>query len=496
MGSFSQTKNLAARTARSVAESRLQTAAALAALALTAFVSPFSAAASGLAAFLLLLARRKAKADPFAEAFVQTDGDPRKAVYTLGYEEDGAPIRMDPREMRHHLLVSQRACLGRHEYLLALAEEMIAKGTGLIYVSPEANVGLPARVYAAAASLGREDDVMFVTAGWQGRSGRENAFDYFETGKGHEIAKTVVDLIDWHVEVSDHWKMQITELATVVVEARVWLRDMVGEPFDVDVLREALSFSSVFALARGSLGEPLPSDIKDRLLRYIESIPEYNPERGNQQSLPVMEYHGSIQMWVSKSLHYLSDSGMMSASTSRIDLAEVLENRRILVVMLQPSSRNPYAVKANGSAFVSMLRHTLSAVVDEISSRSDVEFPTGGPAFPIILDGIESYASGDMRILASHASMLGCSIIYGCDDRTMIGTSDPAGGPKTVARATTVVQLLDDVHLRLFVGETTRDLKQVRARPKDRVALGRLDIAPTELLSLGDTQPFSRSDAR
>ncbi|MBX9680739.1 MAG: hypothetical protein K2X38_18440, partial [Gemmataceae bacterium] len=410
----------------SIAESRLQTATVLAALALSALVSPFSAAASGLAASLLLLARRRTRADPFADEFIQRDVERREGVYALGYEDDGAPLKMSPGEMRHHVLVSQKACLGRHEYLLALAEEMIANGTGLIYISPVFDVGLPARIHAAAASLGREDDVIFVTAGWQKLPGRENAFDYFEAAKGSEIAKTVLDLIDWHAEVGDQWKTKITELATVVVEARVWLRDVAGEPFDVDVLREALSLDRIVALAQESLGDQLPDAIKGRLQLYLDAIPGYNPERGTQQSRDVLEYHGYIQMWVGKSLHDLSDSGIMNASTSRIDLDEVLSNRRILVVMLDRGSHNPHAVKAVGSAFLSMLRHRLSASVREFVSPPDVALPKGGPTFPIILDGIEAYASGDIRRLALDASVLGCSIIYGSDDRSVSGVADPA----------------------------------------------------------------------
>lgn len=496
MGTWSQTRVLASRTVTSIVESRMQTATALAALALPALASPFAAAASGLAAFLLLLARRRTRADPFADELIQRDGERRKGVYFLGYEDDGAPLKMSFGEMRRHVLVSQKSCLGRHEYLLALAEEMIAKGTGLIYVSPTHDVGLPARIYAAAASLGREDDVIFVTAGWQRRPGQENAFDYFEAAKESEIAKTVIDLIEWHVEVGDQWKTKITELATVVVEARVWLRDMAGEPFDVDVLRDALSLDSIVALAQESSGDRLPEAIRSRLCRYLDALPGYNPERGKQQARDVLEYHGYIQMWVAKSLHYLSDSGMMSASKSRITLDEVLANRRILVVMLDRGSHNPHAVKAVGSAFLSMLRHRLSASVREIVSSPDADLPKGGPTFPIILDGVEAYASGDMQRLAIDASAIGCSIIYGTDDRSASGVADPALRADIASGATTFIELVDHMRLRLTVGETMRDLKPILARPKDRLALANLMIAPTELVSLENSRPSNRSNAQ
>lgn len=496
MGTWSQTGVLASRTVTSIAESRMQTATALAALALPALASPFAAAASGIAGSLLLLMRRRTRTDPFADEFIRKDGGRRKGVYTLGYEDDGTPLKMSPGEMRHHVLVSQEACEGRHEYLLALAEEMIANGTGLIYVSPSHDVRLPLRIYAAAASLGREDDVAFVAPGWQGRPGQANAFDFFQTGTASEITKTVIDLIDWHTEVDDHWRARITDLATVVVEARVWLRNMANEPFDVDVLREALSLDRIVALAQESLGDRLPDAIKRRLRLYLEGISGYNPERGPQQSRDVLESHGYIQMWVSKSLIYLSESGIMNASTSRIDLGEIIANRRILVVLLDRGSQNPHAVKAVGSAFLSMLQHRLHASVREIAIPPDVVLPKGAPAFPIILDGIGAYASTDMRWLAIHASALGCSIIYGSDDRSVSGVADPAVRAEIASGVATVIEPVDHMRLRLTVGETTRSLKPILARPKDRGALANLMIAPTELVSLGHPQPSDRSNSQ
>ncbi|MBY0255298.1 MAG: hypothetical protein K2X54_28595, partial [Methylobacterium organophilum] len=89
-----------------------------------------------------------------------------------------------------------------------------------------------------------------------------------------------------------------------------------------------------------------------------------------------------------------------------------------------------------------------------------------------------------------------CSIIYGSDDRSVSGVADPAVRADIASGATTVIQPLDHMRLRLSVGETTRDLKPIHSRPKDRAALGRLVIAPTELVSLGDTRPTDRSNAQ
>jgi len=143
-----------------------------------------------------------------------------------------------------------------------------------------------------------------------------------------------------------------------------------------------------------------------------------------------------------------------------------------------------------------MLRHRLSASVREIVSSPDADLPKGGPTFPIILDGVEAYASGDMQRLAIDASAIGCSIIYGTDDRSASGVADPALRADIASGATTFIEPVDHMRLRLTVGETIRDLKPILTRPKDPVALANLMIAPTELVSLGNSRPSNRSNAQ
>lgn len=411
MGTWAETKEHARRTLISLTGSRRQTATAMAALALPALLSPIAAVASAAAAGALVYARSRERG-PFA-----TLGDvgarESRDIYPIGTMEDGTSLALDVRQICSGMLVYGTTGSGRKEALLGIAEGMLAKGSGMVFLDGVGDVSVYADIHVMTAALGREDDVIVVAPFFDDGTARLHGFNPFDTGTLQELTTLVADLM---VSTGSDpvWKERAVALTNLVLEALVIRRDGGRLSLDLKVLVDALHLENVQSLTED---RDLPAPLKERVRNYLEMLPGFQPERGMKQSQHTIEQHGYVTMHAAAVLRPLVDAGIMSPSLPQVDLEDVLLNDRILIVMLPSQHQAPLEAAICSKAVVAALRMAMTRVDRRCTSTGT--YRRSSP-IPIVLNDVASVGGvGAMGNLV-HVDRPGFSMIYGFQDERVL----------------------------------------------------------------------------
>lgn len=465
MGTWIETKEHARRTLLSLSNSRQQTATAVAALSLPALLSPVVAVACAAAAGALLVSRHRAMQQPFATG-IRKGAARHEGIYPIGTMEDGTPVRLTAQQIRSGVVVRGDTGSGRTEVLLGIAESMLAKGSGMIWVDGVGDVALYARVVALAAALGREDDVLVVFPAYEDGTPRGHCFNPFENGTMRQLRTLIVDLLE---EPSDDpsWRDRFLSMTTPILEALVWRRDNQATSLDVDMIIAALNFESVVAIAED---QSLPEGVKFNADMYLRSLPGYQPERGAKQARSVIEQHGFLEVQVSTALRHIVRLGLITSSGCYVDLADVLLNDRILVVVVPSLDRDRRESSIFGRAVIATLKMAVASMskpahVGEIGIKPA---RTDRP-FPIVLNEVGYYASSAIETVAIQSDSLGLSIIYGVPDRHIERRYGSEVVGRLIAGANVTMRLSQNECGRMTasVGGGRQELRAIFPRPLD-----------------------------
>lgn len=433
MGTWSETKEHARRTLVSLTGSRAQTATAIAALSLPALLSPVGAVASAAAAGALLFARSRATRQPFAAA-AGKGGRLQEQTYPIGTLEDGTPVALNAQQISSGMLVYGTTGSGRTEALLGIAEGMLAKGSGMIFIDGIGDVSLYANLFVMAAALGREDDVLVVFPASRDGTPRGHAFNSFQTGTLQQLTTFVGDLLD-PVAKDNVWMARAVALTNLVLEALVFRRDSGKLSLDLGVLLDALALENVLSLSED---RDLPDVVRDRVREYVGLLPGFQPERGPKQAQTTMEQHGYVQMHAGAVLRTLEGAGIITSGGQQVDLEEVMLNDRILVVMLPSPDKSPLETTVCAKAVLGALRMAMTSMA---ASLTPSDPNTRSRPFPVILNDVDSGSSRALKTIATQASHLGLSMIYGFQDERSLTRRCGETGMDLIANANTTIQL-------------------------------------------------------
>lgn len=118
------------------------------------------------------------------------------------------------------------------------------------------------------------------------------------------------------------WRRRAQSLLGPVLSALVYLRDHEGAGLDGRVLRDTLFFENLELLRKDSR---LPLEIKERLDRYVVSLPGYTP---GKLSDIASDMHGYVQMMFSKVLGIPAEysSAFSMRSKQLVSINEAVQN--------------------------------------------------------------------------------------------------------------------------------------------------------------------------
>jgi len=361
-------------------------------------------------------------------------GKPSKAngIFFLGNElKTGKEVWLTNSDCRQHFLVLGTTGAGKTEALLGFAANAVTWGSGFLFCDGKGDVALFAKVYALCRRFGREDDLLVLNfmTGNQDVGGstdgklRSNTLNPFATGSSDTLTQMVVGLMDDAGGDGAMWKGRATAMFTGVMRALTWLRDQHIVDLNVGEIRDHLQLKRIIDLADHAKFPEMPQHIRKSIKSYLSSLPGFQEDKGYKQAQTTLDQHGYLEMQFTKILGSLADvyGHIFKTPYGEIDMADVVLNRRILVVMLPALEKASDEIANLGKIVVATLKGmmggTLGSQIEGNWYGVVEQRPTTSPTpFICILDEVGYYMVDGMDLMSAQARSLGFCLVFAGQD--------------------------------------------------------------------------------
>ncbi|HRY15616.1 MAG TPA: hypothetical protein P5330_07060 [Candidatus Competibacteraceae bacterium] len=409
---------------------------------------------------------------------------PARGLLFLGNDRTtGEELYLSDDDVRTHFLVLGGTGSGKTEAMTSLAANTLLWGSGFTYVDGKGDAALWAKVLALARACGREDDVYVlnyltgstdIEIGAPGAARLSNTFNPFLYGSADALTQLLVAQMAEAGGDSATWKDKAIGLLTAYVRTLVAMRDAgrdeQGQPLvlDVGVLRAYLTLDRLIDLyvrARDRVdGFTLPGAALAALSAYLESVPGFQdparlaeaqglaltPEVIRTRAYPAQPdpqtylQHGYLQNQFGRMFGQLADvyGHIFRAGHGEIDLADVVLNRRILVVLLPPLEKSPDELASLGKLLIASLKTMLAIGLGarlEGHHREVIESrPMAAPApYLGVFDEYGYYAVKGFAVVPAQARSLGLAVCFGGQDLQSFGKESQEEAAAIVANTLT-----------------------------------------------------------
>jgi intracellular multiplication protein IcmO len=330
-----------------------------------------------------------------------------------------------------HLFITDNYVVTHNtEALLGFAANAIAWGSGFLFCDGKGDVALFAKVYALCARFNRLDDLLVLNymtgnkdLGASGGKLRSNTLNPFATGSSDTLTQMVVGLMDDAGGDGAMWKGRATAMFTGVMRALTSLRDNQVVDLNVSEIRDHLNLKKIIDLADVNKYPDMPQPIRKSIRSYLSSLPGFQEDKGYKQSQTTLDQHGYLEMQFTKILGSLADvyGHIFHTPYGEIDMADVVLNRRILVIMLPALEKSGDEIANLGKIVVATLKGMMGGTLgSEIEGTWDAVVenrPTNSPSpFIVILDEVGYYMVDGMDLMSAQARSLGFALFFAGQD--------------------------------------------------------------------------------
>jgi len=347
-------------------------------------------------------------------------------------------------DMRTHMLIFGSTGSGKTEALISFAFNALMQGSGFIYVDGKGDNSLYAKIFSMCRGMGREDDILlinFMTGARDVIGAQEtklsNTMNPFSSGSSSMLIQLVVSLMGDNSQSAspdaDMWKGRAINFVEALMKILVYMRDEGKLLLDANSIRnyfhlpklEQICLDRQFPIDGQdpiSLAEA-PALVMDPINNYLLNLPGFTPKNKGKQVSQVLEQHGFITMQLTRTFGSLADtySHIIRTNVPEVDMADVVLNRRILVVLLPALEKSPDELANLGKIIIATLRAMMaSGLGDSVEGRfQDViqRKPTNAPTpYMCILDEYGYYAVKGFAVVPAQARSLGFSTIFAGQD--------------------------------------------------------------------------------
>ena len=356
---------------------------------------------------------------------------PANGIFFLGNElKTVKEVWLTNSDCRQHFLVIGTTGSGKTEALLGVAANAICWGSGFLFCDGKGDVSLFAKIYAMARRFGREDDLLVLNymtgnkdLGSTGGKLLSNNLNPFATGSSDTLTQMVVGLMDDAGGDGAMWKGRATAMFTGVMRALTWLRDQGIIDLNVGEIRDHLNLKRIIDLADPGKYPDMPQPVRKSIKSYLSSLPGFQEDKGYKQGQTTLDQHGYLEMQFTKILGSLADvyGHIFHTPYGEIDMADVVLNRRILVIMLPALEKSSDEIANLGKIVVATLKGmmggTLGSEIEGDWAAVVDNRPTNSPSpFVVILDEVGYYMVDGMDLMAAQARSLGFSLFFAGQD--------------------------------------------------------------------------------
>ena len=350
-----------------------------------------------------------------------------KGIFFLGNEmRSGKELWLTNSDCRQHFLVLGTTGAGKTEALIGFGANALSWSSGFLFCDGKGDVALMAKVYAMLRRFGREDDLLvlnFMNDASSVVPGRinTNSINPFATGSADELTQMMVSLMDEVGGDGAMWKGRAIAMLTGVMRALVEKRDKGLLDLNVGEIRRHMVLTEIEALARD---QNLSSATIAAIQAYLKSLPGYKENPGEKgQAQTTLDQHGYLQMQFTKILGSLTDvyGHIFSTPYGEVDIADVVLNRRILVIMLPALKKSGDEINNLGKIVVAnlkgMMGNVLGSTIDGRYEDIVDKRATNAPSpFIVVLDEVGYYTVDGMAVMAAQARSLGFSLVFASQD--------------------------------------------------------------------------------
>ncbi|WP_455233565.1 type IV secretion system DNA-binding domain-containing protein [Geopseudomonas aromaticivorans] len=272
--------------------------------------------------------------------------------------------------VRHMLLIGTTGS-GKTQVILGMLAQLMAQGSGGIFVDGKADVTTWFFLYTLARHFGLERQLLvinYLTSGGIGTK-RSNTTNVFEVATPDALCEMISSMMGEGGANDGMWRGRAEALFSIVIRAAAEDRDLRGKTIVPDDLREMMSLGNVLELPKN----PRFSErVRREAALFLSDLPGYSafekattPQAKEQCMGRMSEQLGFLQMQFSRILGLLSGTyGYITGTDiSEIDWIDVINQRRTLYVMLPALEKSPESLKQLGRMVVTSLRNAVLPVV-------------------------------------------------------------------------------------------------------------------------------------
>lgn len=377
------------------------------------------------------------------------------------------------------------------EVLLGMVSQALMWSSGFIFIDGKGTTEFYARTWSLARRFGREDDVRVInfTGGSSdpdAPSGsafsQSNTLNPFAKGSPDQLTNLIISLMGDAGGGNDMWKKRAMSLVSGLMRALCDLRDSGSLLLDVQAIRDFLPLGqgvvkrpgvkpAAKAQSINDLTDEQWKDIRSRagmieiylralkgdfssatalnMKAFFDTLPGFSLEKalnGDPQDTKASEQYGFLSMQLTGPLSSLADDfgHIFRTPLGEVDMADIVYNRRILVVLLPALQKAPEMMKNCGTIIISMIKMMMG-----LASGSDLEGskktiidakPTRAPSpFILVADEVGYYMVDGLDVMMAQGRSLGFCIIPAGQDMAAMGKISPQIAESVSANARLLV---------------------------------------------------------
>ncbi len=395
-------------------------------------------------------------------------------IFFAGYlrareiRERGRELWFNSSDCRSHLFLASTTGGGKTMTLLGMTYNALCWGSGSVYADGKASATVPFSVWSLCRRLGREDDFLVVNyltggidpfenivarekAGSEGvlHLAQSNTMNPFGDGAADFLLQLVASIIPKASGEGVKWQQRAINLLDALFRALCYKRARGEIDISVSVIRHYLALNNLVQLYLEGQAGRLPELAYLPIKAYFElGLPGFRPElaeRPEEWDKEVFNQHGYLTGEFSRILSLLSDTYpyIFLDRYPEVEVPDVLQNDRVLVVMIPPLEKSPSEAAALGKLYVSQVRLSMARDLGHRLEGSKAEVldtnPTNAPhPYIIINDELATYFAEGTATMYAQARELNYMMVASVQDVQGLKRSDAGAESASVIANTKI----------------------------------------------------------
>ncbi|MFK4136600.1 type IV secretion system DNA-binding domain-containing protein [Pseudomonas luteola] len=273
--------------------------------------------------------------------------------------------------VRHMLLIGTTGS-GKTQAILGMLAQLMAQGSGGIFCDGKADITTWFMLYTLARHYGLERQLLvinYLTSGGNGTK-RSNTTNIFEIASADSLSEMTSSMMGGGGGGNDDmWRGRAEALFNVVIRAACEDRDFRGQTIVPDDLRRRMTLQNLLELPSNNV---YSQRVRDEAQLFLNDLPGYSawqkatqPQAKESSMGRMSEQLGFLQMQFTRVLSLLSGTyGYITGTDiSEIDWIDVINQRRIVYIMLPALEKSPESLKQLGRMVVTSMRNAMLPII-------------------------------------------------------------------------------------------------------------------------------------